>query len=1750
MPKIESVVARLGVNVHPDTKGFGEGLKAYLRKKEKERDFQLHVKTKPDDVKAEDLRDMRDRSQKKIDSTHVKFRVPVRPDSDKTMDELRENVKKINAGIESNKNLRLKIPVAVNGVALARELRDALRFAKRMLTDEDRTIQMKVDLDPAKTKEEWRHLKKDLNNDSVDLNVDLDRQGRARAQLALLTRTRFVDLVVRVRQRSVKTAMATLEALSGVGMVRRIGLSIEDFLGDIDKVIFGIGMIGTKIGAVLDMVITASASLVTIAGDLGKLSGFGLFAPTALASIITFTVVGIAAFKNFKSAVNGSNDALAKLPTNARKTALALRGVWASIQQPVQNAFWETFGDGLVNLVQHVFPEFRAGLTGVSGAIGGFANRALDAFTQKGGSGFFKEMFDNLSRGITNASNGVYGLMSGIIGLGSTGSQYLPRLGNYLSDVGNKFNSWVQRAQKSGRIDELIQNAFKAAGNLKTAITGVYNGLKNIASIARGAGFGGLDDLAAGATKFQNITNGKQFKDALNLIFGGAHDGWGKLKTGIADLGSGIATLAPTLSSILTNAGAIVGTLLSGLGEAVKSPIFQKGAKDLFDGMRTGAEKLVKFLPKVSSGFGSLMTISGHAIDKFAPVIGNIFAKLADVLIKLQPTLLTFVDTMSSIVNNGIGMLFATVSTVITPALNILLGIFNKLPGPMQTVVGLLLLLSKYMKGTATDAGTMVAANRRVRDDADRKGLFLSKKSFDGLGTNLRAIPGMFRTAWLGASTVVSTTTIPTPDLTKQFGTGFQNSLKNAATGAINAVNPLIKPVVTKAFLPDSAGMRSYFTSEVSKADLASAVNRAFDSGRVTIIAPSALNRAATTLQSGLARIVPANFRQTVGRVFDGIKASATTAFGAIRSAGSSLFSFLGGGWGVALIAGMLFFSKIQEQRQKLDDIKRAGEDMFKGIAEAASSSAQALDGPAGFSVALGKVREDINSVTGMDANKLFPKTGEAIGVDMPGLSGGNSTLKDWFNKNGFSDEDIAKVGAGRGSEAAQQFLVGLKAKLDSNAGSGLVGWVKQFFSESASQSKQASGKIAPLIEANKRNAEELTKILSDPSKKVGVLQSAMERASREASSSSSGIISSFGSVIDETLSGLSKGQREASGTTDKVKLLAEGVSNAIGASSDQTGVFQTAIHNTVSRLGGDLSKISDADFGKEFAFQANLMGQSDDVVKTALEGIGFSADDASNAIEFRFGTAVDKFGNKIQILGQDIANSPLDGAKGEEMFGGIQKVSDALSAASGIPSNVLSRVFTDNQLNFSTLGPDLAKAGVSLDQIKVALQASGLSDSEIATQLEAARLAAQDLVTKGLANTRAIDDFATALQKVRDTSERVSDGIDGILTAYDRLLGGFKESVNIKDTLQTGIEDTIQGIKDGLDKGDLKTAFKNGFDGPLNKAGRNLLKGLSTDASNYAKGLASAFDAARDAGQGPAEAMQTAITQMKPFAGMIDGVFQQLIDSEVLSATQVDELKTKLGLLPDQTDLLILATTDGALGDIAKVVTEANGLAKGDYTVTVDSLTASAISNIESLGGKVNEVDGKYTVTFGATDKEAKETIRLLKLWATKQKLWIGIDTNINSLKNKIRDEIGHGSQVGSALNGKVLDFFANGGIRKALSGIKLFASGSENHVAQIAPAGSWRVWAEPETGGEAYIPLAASKRVRSLEILNAVAQRFGYALVQQSQMIRRYADGSSGVVNNSTTGHTFNITQNYSGSQSASKAAMTAARMAEMIG
>ncbi|MFJ2717403.1 phage tail tape measure protein [Streptomyces sp. NPDC087437] len=182
-----------------------------------------------------------------------------------------------------------------------------------------------------------------------------------------------------------------------------------------------------------------------------------------------------------------------------------------------------------------------------------------------------------------------------------------------------------------------------------------------------------------------------------------------------------------------------------------------------------------------------------------------------------------------------------------------------------------------------------------------------------------------------------------------------------------------------------------------------------------------------------------------------------------------------------------------------------------------------------------------------------------------------------------------------------------------------------------------------------------------------------------------------------------------------------------------------------------------------------------------------------------------------------------------------------------------------------------------------------------------------------------------------------------------------------------------------------------------------------------------------------------------------------------------------------------VSAKTQAAMNDL-QVLQAKIGSTKGK-DIPMKALTGDAEKALKELGFKVTHMkDGTVKVTIPTgPPKAAIDYIQGAINNMSGKTLGIGVYTT------EYHKKVEQGSNVPPMLarrneDGSVTDYYAQGGVR-------------ENHVAQIAPAGAMRVWAERETGGEAYLPLSPSKRGRSTKILEEVARRFGYRLEKYAQ-------------------------------------------------
>ncbi|MEW2267801.1 hypothetical protein [Streptomyces sp. NPDC047868] len=210
-----------------------------------------------------------------------------------------------------------------------------------------------------------------------------------------------------------------------------------------------------------------------------------------------------------------------------------------------------------------------------------------------------------------------------------------------------------------------------------------------------------------------------------------------------------------------------------------------------------------------------------------------------------------------------------------------------------------------------------------------------------------------------------------------------------------------------------------------------------------------------------------------------------------------------------------------------------------------------------------------------------------------------------------------------------------------------------------------------------------------------------------------------------------------------------------------------------------------------------------------------------------------------------------------------------------------------------------------------------------------------------------------------------------------------------------------------------------------------------------------------------------------------------------------------------------VTAETGSAGASLDGVKAKRDGLR--DKTLTINASTQATIASLEAVKAKVASTNGK-TITMKAPTAEARAQLEALgfKIKNTKGKnVTISVPTgsqraNVGSLASaiaglrnrsvtvtyttvyKIKGSPGgppsgtyYGSTAGRSADGNLyaptrrMQRFAEGGMR-------------ENHVAQIAQP-TYRMWAEPETGGEAYIPFASSKRPRSRAIAEETVRRLG---------------------------------------------------------
>ena len=381
---------------------------------------------------------------------------------------------------------------------------------------------------------------------------------------------------------------------------------------------------------------------------------------------------------------------------------------------------------------------------------------------------------------------------------------------------------------------------------------------------------------------------------------------------------------------------------------------------------------------------------------------------------------------------------------------------------------------------------------------------------------------------------------------------------------------------------------------------------------------------------------------------------------------------------------------------------------------------------------------------------------------------------------------------------------------------------------------------------------------------------------------------------------------------------------------------------------------------------------------------------------------------------------------------------------------------------------------------------------------------------------------------------DKATDAIRAQNAAQGSLVDAQLRNIDASDRLNKAIEEHGQVMADANGKVDI-----------FNQNNRWFVQGMR-DKIQAIQDEARAFEKTghtQEEAKAKTQEWSTALSEMAEKAGV--------------PKEQINDLIKTLGGIPEVKQMTFTADTEAgkrAIDDFIEATSKKNGV------LTLDANNDPAVAQLAQTLGLVEVSTGVFAIDANSEPATAKLIAGIAQVNTSTGVMTI--DANNSRFQQVLAASKSQGDNTSSSMSIYANDYasaraeqaqryinslssyidvyyrkhgesaqllpdtFANGGIRPPVFG---FANGTENHLAQIAPAGAMRLWAEPETGGEAYIPLSRMKRRRSERILAEVASRFGGTYLPGR--VSQHANGSTteGQAERAATAQTVvNFTQN----------------------
>lgn len=516
-----------------------------------------------------------------------------------------------------------------------------------------------------------KHFKRKWDDTELEFKLSLDHSSRyvAAARLAMLARDRWVKLRPVIDHKAMVIARETLAAMSGWRLASDLTHNVWDLVKNLDKMVPLIGTVGAGFAVAGSGVTQLLKHTFTLGGAVANvLQAAALLGPTLAISAGFIGYTAVQAAKVATEIVPGLEDAFHKMNDAA------------------QHGFWDAVSDDqIAKITDSFFPEMASGFDRLSKAMGGHFGKLIDSFDRVL-KPRIAEMFDHSAAGVEKLGEHTDSLMTILGVLGKHGSKTMERFLGWLGDATDKYADWLVKAEKSGRLQEIIDRGIDTLKDFGRAVGSAGGILHGFFKAAEEQGGASMKRFADGLEAVDKVVNGHKFQTGLKRVFWGMSQAWERFKDETRGVWGEVAT---SWSHLAAEAGQAMGRVGGKFTKAILTSLsgkdFNKGFNSLFDGLADGLSRIAGVWPKVSKGLGSLMSFMGSLGRGLSPVVGAALEVLAHAAERLGPALSRAVEKGGPALGRAIET-WGRIATPVAEALSKLLDALVRIPGAVEAV--------------------------------------------------------------------------------------------------------------------------------------------------------------------------------------------------------------------------------------------------------------------------------------------------------------------------------------------------------------------------------------------------------------------------------------------------------------------------------------------------------------------------------------------------------------------------------------------------------------------------------------------------------------------------------------------------------------------------------------------------------------------------------------------------------------------------------------------------------------------------------------------------------------------------------------------------------------------------------------------------------------------------------------------------------------------------------------------------------